>query len=191
MTDPGMRFGRGRALVEWSGSVGRRLVRTLRLDRPMDAVMSGTLSWSQARSLWPATAGLGCCSIQTLSVKGPRWDPEGMGSVFQEHPEGCDVLLVDGPMTRAARMDLPDLVSRMSEPRWVIALGSCAIGGGVFNGGYAVSGGVDELLPVDVYVPGCPPPAEAVLLGLVKLAERIRDTGGPYFKPAPEEGGLL
>jgi NADH-quinone oxidoreductase subunit B len=111
--------------------------------------------------------------------------------VFQDHPEGCDVLLVDGPLTRAARVELPRLIARMAEPRWVIALGSCAVGGGVWNGGYAVTGGVDQVVPVDVYVPGCPPAPEAVLLGFVKLAERIRTEGGPYFKVPPEEGAML
>ena len=70
-------------------------------------------------------------------------------------------------------------------------MGSCAVGGGVWKGGYAVAGGVDEVVPVDVHVPGCPPSSEAVLLGLVKLAEHIRDVGGPYFQVPPEEGGLL
>ena len=191
MTEGGPRFGRGRRLAEWSGAAGRRAMRTLRLDRPSDAVFSGTMAWSQARSLWPATAGLGCCSVHSLSVCGPRWDPEGLGSVFQDQPEGCDVLLVDGPLTRASRIELPQLLSRMAEPRWVMAVGSCAVGGGVFNGGYAVSGGVDAVVPVDVYVPGCPPTAEAVLLGLVKLAERIRAEGGPYFQVPSEEGAML
>ena len=75
MTGDGHRFGRGRRLVEWSGAAGRRAMRTLRLDRPADLVSGGSLAWSQARSLWPATAGIGCCSVQTLTVRGPRWDP--------------------------------------------------------------------------------------------------------------------
>lgn len=191
MTGEAPRFGRGRRLVEWSGAAGRRALRTLRLDSPAEAVARGTLAWSQARSLWPATAGLGCCSLQSLSVRGPRWDPEGLGSVFQDEPEGCDVLLVDGPLTRASRMELPGLLARMAEPRWVIAVGSCAVGGGVFNGGHAVLGGVDQVVPVDVYVPGCPPTPEAYLLGLVKLSERIRAGGGPYIQVAPEEGAML
>jgi NADH-quinone oxidoreductase subunit B len=111
--------------------------------------------------------------------------------VFTDEPEGCDVLLVDGPLTRAARGDLPDLMSRMVEPRWVMAVGSCAVGGGVFADSYSVVGGVDLVVPVDVYVPGCPPSAEAVLLGLVKLGERIRAEGGPYFRVPPEEGAIL
>jgi NADH-quinone oxidoreductase B subunit len=167
------------------------MMRTLRLDGPADTVLEGTLAWSQARSLWPATAGLGCCSLGTLSVRSPRWDPERLGAVFSDHPEGCDVLLLDGPLTRAARLQLPGVMARMSEPRWTIAMGSCAVGGGVFNGGYSVSGGVDQVVPVDVYVPGCPPSAEAVLLGLLKLAETIRDGGGPYFAVPSGEGGLL
>lgn len=191
MTDGMPTFGRGRRLVEWTGAAGRRAMRTLRLDRASDVVTGGTLAWSQARSLWPATAGIGCCSLQGLSVRGPRWDVEGLGSVWQDDPEGCDVLLVDGPLTRASREDLPDLVSRMAEPRWVIAVGSCAVGGGAFNGGYAVLGGVDQVVPVDVYVPGCPPAPEAVLLGLVKLAERVRSEGGPYFQVPPDEGAIL
>jgi NADH-quinone oxidoreductase subunit B len=191
MTEGRPSFGRGRRLVDWSVAAGRRAMRTLRLDGPSELVSRGTLAWSQARSLWPATAGLGCCSLQSLSVRGPRWDPEGLGAVFQDHPEGCDVLLVDGPLTRAARMEIPRLVARMAEPRWVIALGSCAVSGGVWNNGYAVTGGVDQAVPVDVYVPGCPPSPEAILTGLVKLAERIRAEGGPYFKVPPEEGAIL
>jgi NADH:ubiquinone oxidoreductase subunit B-like Fe-S oxidoreductase len=166
-------------------------MRTLRLDLAGDALLSGTFTDLQASSLWPATASLGCCSVQMLSVRGPRWDPEGIGSVFQDDPEGCDVLLVDGPLTRASRLELPRLVARMAEPRWVMAIGSCAVGGGVFSGGYAVEGGVDEVVPVDVFVPGCPPSSEAVLLGLVRLSELIRRGGGPHFRVPSEEGGVL
>ncbi len=166
-------------------------MRTLRLDGAADALLGSTLASLQSSSMWPAAAGLGCCSLQLLSVAGPRWDPEGIGSVFQADPEGCDVLLVDGPLTRASLMELPDLFNRMAEPRWVIAVGSCAVAGGVFRGGYAVLGGVDDAVPVDIYVPGCPPTAEAVLLGLVKLSELVKRDAGPYFKVPPEEGGLL
>ena len=191
MTKEGPRFGRSRAFVEWTGVSGRRMMRTLRLDRPADVMSRGTLAWSQARSLWPATAGLGCCSLHSLSVRSPRWDPEGLGAVFTDQPEGCDVLLLDGPLTRASRLELPDLVARMAEPRWTIAVGSCAVGGGPFEDSYMVLGGVDQLVPVDVYIPGCPPSAEAVLLGLVKLSELIRERGGQYYTVSSEEGGLM
>ena len=191
MTSDGPRFGRGRALVDWTSRAGRRAMRTLHLDGAGDALLGDTLASLQSSSVWPASAGIGCCSVHLLSVAGPRWDPEGIGSVFQDDPEGCDVLLVDGPLTRASVMTLPDLYNRMAEPRWVIAIGSCAVAGGPFGGGYAVLGGVDGAVPVDVYVPGCPPTAEAVLLGLVKLAELVRTNAGPYFKVPPEEGGLL
>jgi NADH-quinone oxidoreductase subunit B len=166
-------------------------MRTLHLDGAGDAILGGTLASLQSSSLWPASAGIGCCSVHLLSVAGPRWDPEGIGSVFQDEPEGCDVLLVDGPLTRASVVSLPDLYNRMAEPRWVMAVGSCAVAGGVWKGGYAVLGGVDGLVPVDVYVPGCPPTAEAVLLGLVKLGELVRSKAGPYFKVPSGEGGVL
>lgn len=191
MTASTPRFGRGRALVEWSAASARWMLRTSRLDGLADAVARGALSRAQASSVWPVAAGLGCCSVGLLSVAGPRWDPERLGSVFAEVPEGCDVLLVDGPLTRASRAELPRLVARMAEPRWVIAVGSCAVGGGAFRGGHAVLGGVDLEIPVDVYVPGCPPTPEAVLLGLVKLSELIRAQAGPYVVVDPEEGGLL
>jgi NADH dehydrogenase (ubiquinone) Fe-S protein 7 len=166
-------------------------MRTLRLDLAADAAVRWHLANAQAASLWPATAAVGCCSIQSLSVRGPRWDPERLGAVFQDHPEGCDVLLIDGPLTRANRAELPRMVARMAEPRWVMAVGSCAVGGGVFEGSYFVLGGVDKTVPVDVYVPGCPPTAEAVLMGLLKLSELVRGKGGPYFKVPEAEGGLL
>jgi NADH-quinone oxidoreductase subunit B len=185
------RFGRGRALVDWTGQVGRRLARSLRVDGAAELLLGGTVSGLQAASVWPAAAGLGCCSTGLLSVAGPRWDPEGIGAVFTDDPTGCDVLLLDGPLTRRNRLELPDLLSRMAEPRWTIAVGSCAIGGGPFGGGYAVLGGVDQQVPVDVYIPGCPPSPEAVLLGLVKLGELIRSSAGPHFLVPVDEGGLL
>jgi NADH:ubiquinone oxidoreductase subunit B-like Fe-S oxidoreductase len=184
-------FARSGGLVDWTASSARWALRTSRLDGLADAVVRGALSRAQAASLWPATAALGCCSLQSLSVRGPRWDPERLGAVFCDEPEGCDVLLVDGPLTRANRGELPRLLARMAEPRWVMAIGSCAVGGGVFKGGHAVLGGVDSEVLVDVYVPGCPPTAEAVLLGLVKLGELVRRRAGPYLVVPREEGGLL
>ena len=132
-----------------------------------------------------------CCGQCLLGLAPARWDPERLGCVFSDAPEGCDVLLVDGPLTRATRAELPRLVARMCEPRWVIAVGSCAVSGGAFRGGHAVLGGVDQEVPVDVYVPGCPPSPEAVLLGLVKLSELSRARAGPYVVVDAGEGGLL
>jgi len=184
-------YARSVGLVEWTAASARWLLRTARLDGAAEAVARGSLSRAQAASLWPATASIGCCSVQSLSVMGPRWDPERLGCVFSDSPEGCDVLLVDGPLTRRSRAELPSLLERMGEPRWVVAIGSCAVAGGPFRGGYAVLGGVDEEVPVDVYVPGCPPTAEAVLLGLVKLGELIRRRAGPYIVVPSGEGGVL
>lgn len=184
-------FSRTRALAEWTASGARWLLRTTRLDGAADAVVRGPVSRAQAASLWPAAAGLGCCSVGLLSVKGPRWDPERLGFPFSDAPEGCDVLLVDGPLTRASRAELPRLVARMEEPRWVVAVGSCAVGGGAFRGGYAVLGGIDQEVRVDVYVPGCPPAPEAVLLGLVKLGELVRSEARDYVVVRPGEGGVL
>lgn len=184
-------FARSGGLVEWTAASARWLLRTTRLDGAAETVARGALSRAQAASLWPATAAIGCCAVQSLSVMGPRWDPERLGAVFSGAPEGCDVLLVDGPLTRRSRAELPSLLERMGEPRWVMAIGSCAVGGGVFRGGYAVLGGVDREVPVDVYVPGCPPTAEAVLLGLVKLGELVRRRAGPYIVVPSGEGGVL
>jgi NADH-quinone oxidoreductase subunit B len=167
------------------------MLATLRMDVAGDMLLEGHFANVQAASIWPAAAGVGCCSVAMLSVRGPRWDVERFGSVFQDDPEGCDVLLLDGPLTRAIRLELPELLDRMTEPRWVMAVGSCAVGGGPFRDGYAVIGGVDEVVPVDVYVPGCPPEPEAVLLGLIKLGELVRREGGRYFRVPKDEGGLL
>ncbi len=132
--------------------------------------------WAQKNSLWVIhfnSGGCNGCDIEILDLLTPRYDVERLGIIAEGSPRHADVLLCTGPVTRQTRDGLWQIYSQMPSPKWVVAVGSCSNTGGVFNGSDTVLGGVDKLLPVDLYIPGCPCRPEAVIEGLVKLRERI------------------
>jgi len=118
------------------------------------------------------------CDIEILATLTPRYDVERLGVRLQGSPRHADVLICTGPVTRQARERLRRVYEQMPEPKYVVAIGSCATAGSVFDGCYNVVGHVDEVLPVDVYVPGCPPRPEAIIDGIVKLLGQIRARSG-------------
>lgn len=129
--------------------------------------------WAQKSSLWPFTFGLACCSIEMMSVGMPRYDIARYGSeLFRASPRQADLMIVAGRLCMKMAPVLKLLYDQMPEPKWVISMGACATSGGVYNN-YAVVQGVDKILPVDVYVPGCPPNPEALLYGILKLRDQI------------------
>jgi NADH-quinone oxidoreductase subunit B len=151
------------------------------------AVVEKVLDLARANSLWPMTFGLACCAIEMMSASMARFDIARFGAeVFRPSPRQSDLMIVSGTVTKKMAPVLVTLYEQMPAPKWVIAMGNCAISGGpfVFEGQYNVIEGVDLLVPVDVYVPGCPPRPEALLEGLMKLEEKI--TGKRRF-PGPEE----
>lgn len=158
----------------------------------MEAVEKVKL-WARINSPWILHYNSGSCNgcdIEILATLTPRYDVERLGVKLQGSPRHADVLLCTGPVTLQSKERLRRVYEQMPEPKFVIAIGSCAISGGVFQGCYNVVGHIDQVIPVDVYVPGCPPRPEAIIDGLVKLIEKLKSgelVPEPAVSPPPEE----
>lgn len=132
------------------------------------------VNWARRSSLWPMTFGLACCAVEMMHFAAPRYDMDRFGVVFRASPRQSDVMIVAGTLTNKMAPALRRVYDQMAEPRWVISMGSCANGGGYYHYSYAVVRGCDRVVPVDIYVPGCPPTAEALLYGVLQLQKKIR-----------------
>jgi len=134
-------------------------------------------AWAQTGSMWPMTFGLACCAIEMMHTSMPRYDMERFGIAPRASPRQSDVLIVAGTLCNKMAPALRKVYDQMAEPRYVISMGSCANGGGYYHYSYSVVRGCDRIVPVDIYVPGCPPTAEALLYGILQLQKKIRRTG--------------
>ena len=144
----------------------------------LQTVMDQLTAWARVNSPWALHFNSGSCNgcdIEILATLTPRYDLERFGVKLQGSPRHADVLLVTGPVTRQARERLIRTYEQMHDPKFVVAIGSCALSGGTFRGCYNIEGGVDELIPVDAYIPGCPPRPEAVIDGVVKLLGSLKN----------------
>ena len=157
-----------------------------------ETLIGWAVNQSRANSIWPLGSGLACCAIEMMCTLGPGFDISRLGAeVMRPSPRQSDLLIVAGRVSLRMAPVLRRLYDQMPDPKWAIAMGACASSGGIFNN-YAILQGVDKILPVDVYVPGCPPRPESLIYGVIKLQEKILASGvelGPLVrKRRPKEG---
>lgn len=136
------------------------------------------LTWAQKKSLWPQVFGIACCSLEMMDFGASRTDADRLGVFYRATPRQCDVLIVPGgPVTLKMADVVRTIYQQMPEPRYVIAMGACTITGGIFRGSYNIIDRLDQIVPVDVYIPGCPPRPEAIMFAIMKLQEKITMQG--------------
>lgn len=132
--------------------------------------------WARKSSFWPVTFGLACCAVEMMHVSAPRYDQDRLGIIFRASPRQSDIMIVAGTLTNKMAPALRQVYDQMPEPRWVISMGSCANGGGYYHYSYSVVRGCDRVVPVDIYVPGCPPTSEALMYGVFQLQKKMMNT---------------
>ncbi|MDP6427574.1 MAG: NADH-quinone oxidoreductase subunit B family protein [Rhodospirillales bacterium] len=141
------------------------------------AQLDNLVNWARTGSMWPMTFGLACCAIEMMHAYVSRYDLDRFGVVPRPSPRQSDVIIVAGTLTNKMAPAFRKVYDQMAEPRYVISMGSCANGGGYYHYSYSVVRGCDRVIPVDIYVPGCPPTAEALIYGILQLQKKIRRTG--------------
>ena len=181
-----------RSLVEMVGDVTDEALKATKLKDFIGVLGGRFFNWAQRKSLFPLHLGIKCCAIEMGQTGGPRYDTERFGNgVFRSSPRQCDVLLVNGPISKKFADPLVRLWEQMPEPKWCIAMGECSISGGPYFQSYNILEGVDTLIPVDVYIPGCPSRPEALIDGFGKLREKIIRIGVEPSTQRPNDAPII
>jgi len=136
--------------------------------------INNLINWARSGSMWPITFGLACCAVEMMHTYMSRYDLDRFGVVTRGSPRQSDVMIVAGTLCNKMAPALRKVYDQMPDPKWVISMGSCANGGGYYHYSYSVVRGCDRIIPVDIYVPGCPPTAEALLYGILQLQKKIK-----------------
>ncbi|KAH9040677.1 NADH-ubiquinone oxidoreductase 20 kDa subunit [Lactarius pseudohatsudake] len=163
-------------------SIAKQGSNQLSLEQPRNnaeyvlSTLDKVVNWARQGSMWPMTFGLACCAVEMMHMAAARYDQDRLGVVFRASPRQSDIMIVAGTLTNKMAPALRKVYDQMPEPRWVISMGSCANGGGYYHYSYSVVRGCDRIVPVDIYVPGCPPTAEALLYGMLQLQRKMRRT---------------
>jgi NADH-quinone oxidoreductase subunit B len=139
--------------------------------------VDAVVDWARTGSMWPMAFGLACCAVEMMHAAASRYDLDRFGLVFRPSPRQSDLMIVSGTLCNKMAPALRRVYDQMAEPRWVISMGSCANGGGYYHYSYSVVRGCDRIVPVDIYVPGCPPTAEQLIYGIIQLQNKIWRSG--------------
>lgn len=135
--------------------------------------VNSVVSWARQGSLWPLTFGLACCAVEMMHATVSRYDFDRFGVIFRATPRQADLIIVAGTLTNKMAPALRRLYEQVLDPKWVLSMGSCANGGGYYHYSYSVVKGCNRIIPVDIYVPGCPPTAEALMYGVLQLQKNL------------------
>lgn len=135
--------------------------------------VNSLVSWARQGSFWPLTFGLACCAVEMMHATVSRYDFDRFGVIFRASPRQADLIIVAGTLTNKMAPSLRRLYEQVADPKWVLSMGSCANGGGYYHYSYSVVKGCDKIIPVDIYVPGCPPTAEALMFGVIQLQKTL------------------